>query len=350
MYKSNEKSWYFLEAIKKVIFNVTKIILDVPMKFSRWLDLRIAKKKVILIGVPTHGNLGDQAICLAEMEFLNYFFPEYKIIQIEEEERKEYIFRIKKYITTNDLIFLHGGGNFGDYYLENEELRRRVISQFKSNKIIFFPQTFDFFSETELEKSKDIYSAHNNLHIVLREKQSFEKCKRIFENNLYLCPDIVFFLDYKKQIVEKKKIILCLRRDFEKDINNEVIYEKLKGKDYLQTDTVVRVPVLGCLRKYFVSRKINQISTAKILITDRLHGMIFGFITNTETFVIRNFNHKITSTYETWLEFAGNIHLVTDTNQRKSLYYIYNKDKSNSLNIKLRETIIEIYKEILDCE
>lgn len=350
MRKNEEKKLNLKKKFKKLIFDGFKFFLDIPMKVFRWLHLRFYNNKIFLIGVPTHGNLGDQAIFLAEIEFLRYFFPNYKVIQLEEEEKNDYVLKIRKFIAPSDLIFLHGGGNFGDYYLENEELRRLIISEFKLNKIIFFPQTFDFSNRTELEKSKAIYLSHSNLHIVLREKKSFEECQSVFKNHLYLCPDIVFFLDNYTQRASNNKIILCLRRDFEKKIDDEMIISILKNKNYFVTDTVVSFPVLAGLRKYMVNKKLKQVASSTILVTDRLHGMIFGLISNTETYVFQNFNHKIISTYDTWLKSAENIHFVTNPNQIKEIHLPYEKERTCLLHIELRKKIIDTYKEIFSCE
>ena len=124
-------------------------------------------KKVVLMGVPHHNNLGDNAIALAEKEFIKDFFPEYDYYEISEETIDKCVYKVIDYIAKDSLIFLHGGGNFGDEYLYVEEGRRKVIELFPENTIILFPQTM-FFSETkqgkeELEKSKKIYSKHKKL-------------------------------------------------------------------------------------------------------------------------------------------------------------------------------------------
>ena len=115
-------------------------------------------KKVVLMGVPHHNNLGDNAIAFAEKEFIKEVLPEYNYYEISEETIDKCVYKVIDYIDQDSLIFLHGGGNFGDEYLYVEDGRRKVIELFPENTIILFPQTM-FFSETkqgkeELEKSK----------------------------------------------------------------------------------------------------------------------------------------------------------------------------------------------------
>ena len=124
-------------------------------------------KKVVLMGVPHHNNLGDNAIAYAEKKFIKDYLPEYDYYEISEETIDKCVYKVIDYIDKDSLIFLHGGGNFGDEYLYVEEGRRKVIELFPENTIILFPQTM-FFSETkqgkeELEKSKKIYSKHKKL-------------------------------------------------------------------------------------------------------------------------------------------------------------------------------------------
>ena len=46
---------------------------------------------------------------------------------------------------------------------------------------------------------------------------------------------------------------------------------------------------------------LDAFRKAEIVVTDRLHGMIFSAITGTPCVAFRNRNHKIKSTYDSWL-------------------------------------------------
>ena len=43
-------------------------------------------KKIVLIGIPTHGNIGDAAIVLAEDKFIQDNYPDYEYIKILDEK------------------------------------------------------------------------------------------------------------------------------------------------------------------------------------------------------------------------------------------------------------------------
>lgn len=270
-------------------------------------------KKLIIMGIPHHGNIGDNAIAIAEEELLSKHFPEYKIYYMQEKFLDVCAKKAKKYINDEDIILLHGGGNIGDTYARPETGRREVIKLFPNNKIIIFPQTA-YFSNTdegkrELELSKEIYNNHKNLIIMAREEKSYNFMKDHFYNaKIYLTPDIVMSL-YKGSNKKREGALLLFRTDKEKTLEDSNI-EKIKqivtekyGK-YNLTDMNLGsgiTNIAGKLRNSVLENKFNEFQTSKIAITDRLHGMIFAAITETPCVVFGNFNHKISESFK-WLE------------------------------------------------
>ena len=59
---------------------------------------------------------------------------------------------------------------------------------------------------------------------------------------------------------------------------------------------------------------LNEISQLDIVITDRLHGMIFCYITGTPCIAFDNDNHKISETYKKWLEETCNYIILLEDN------------------------------------
>lgn len=144
-------------------------------RLKLFLKITVKKKdkRLFLLQTPTHINIGDHFISVAEIQFLEENFPEYDLIEINEKSVQDFI-QFRKFISKNDIILLHGGGNLGDEYIHHEKLRRDIITLFSKNKIIILPQTI-FFSESEkgrkeLEESVKIYSLHKDLTICAREK------------------------------------------------------------------------------------------------------------------------------------------------------------------------------------
>ena len=266
------------------------------------------------MGIPQHANLGDSAIALAEEKLINAYFPKYKKYYMQEEYLDICCQKTKKYIDDEDIILLHGGGNIGDIYDRPERGRRKVIETYQNNKIIIFPQTA-YFSNTdkgkeELEVSKKIYNAHKNLVIMAREQKSYEFMKEHFYNaKVYLTPDIVMTLN-KSVNKPRKGALFIFRNDREKTINEqefEIIKETVSKffSDFKLSDmsaSITRIRnVAGEYRDILLTNKFNEFQTAELVITDRLHGMIFSAITETPCIVLESLTHKTVECFE-WLK------------------------------------------------
>lgn len=68
----------------------------------------------------------------------------------------------------------------------------------------------------------------------------------------------------------------------------------------------------------YLDELLNEVSCKRLMITDRLHGMIFAYITGTPAIVFSNSNHKVRECYE-WIKDSGYIFYMDcyDENQFK---------------------------------
>ena len=282
-------------------------------KYIKWLitnfKIIIKGNYFVLIGTPTHGNIGDQAIALSEYQFLHDLDEKKEILEIPS-ELVENIRFFKPYVG-NRIVLIHGGGFIGTLYLREEMMLRNVIEAFPKNKIIILPQTITF-SDDELgaitlEESKRIYSKHRNLFICAREKASYHFAKEEFsKNNVLLIPDMVLQMKYKQEKVNKNGALLCLRSDKEKNLTDENIgfieniVSKYFSNEYKHTDTFETPHIGKRERKSAVYAKIEEFSNAKLVITDRLHGMVLAAFAETPCIALGNTNGKVKGIYE-WI-------------------------------------------------
>lgn len=281
------------------------------------------KKKVFLVGTPEHTNIGDSAIVLAEIEFLKKCgFREKNIKEITVDSYYKYKKWILKCVKSENLICWHGGGNMGDQWLGEEKLRRQCIKIFQKNPIIIFPQTIYYTDtengEEEKRKSLSYYNKCRNLTIVARERKSFEIMKKLYSDvKILLTPDIVLSTtkkDYDVKQRERKNILLCFRSDPERSMSDE---ERKSVQDYLNeqqyqyilTDMHSKKSVTVANRKEIVQEKMNEFAGTKLVITDRLHAMIFAALTETPCIVFSNYNQKVSGTYE-WIKYLPYIRFV----------------------------------------
>lgn len=262
------------------------------------------------MSTPIHGNLGDQAIVYAEYKFLKQCGID-NIIEIDRYAYENCKNAIQRLVKKNDLIVVCGGGNMGSLWPEEDDIISEIVNTYKMNQIVVFPQTCYYDQSVEskkrLEKNHLIYSGCEGLTIALREEKSYFFFRENFPDiRCILVPDIVLSLESKMKKQKREDILLCFRNDIEKQMTGEVL-ENIKkvlesnSLSYRFTDTVVRKYIYRLNRKKSLNAKWREFETAKLVITDRLHGMIFSVITHTPCIAINNVNGKVGHVYSKWL-------------------------------------------------
>ena len=327
---------------------IKNIILDTKQGNSK------NKKNIYVLIEPEHDNIGDHAIAFAQQSFLYDNLKEYNKFFITENLFNNYFKYIQKIIKKDDYIFIHGGGNLGNQYIYHENSRRRIVENFPNNKIISFPQTIYFTPDqegkVELEKSKKIYSRHKDLTFIAREETSFDIMKKHFkDNNIILTPDIVLYLNNVEPREKRLGALICFRNDDETILNNN-IKENIKNtvKKYFNliktTDMRYGKQIPRVERYNVLSDKFKQFKTSELVITDRLHGMIFAAITGTPCIAISNYNHKVKETYK-WIDHLNYIKFVDNFNDiEKNINLLKSVENCNYDNEHFRD----LYKQILD--
>lgn len=272
-----------------------------------------------------YGNLGDVAITYAQKKFLKRQFPHNEVIEVPAAKTLTYLYSIKNQIRPDDIVTVVGGGNMGDLYFDIELFRLLVVKSFPKNRIILFPQTIDYSDSKEagvlLKLSKKIYGRHKSLTMLAREKVSYGKMKIYYPSvNVKLTPDIVMSLDEFSDKKRDNKVIFCLRNDKEKYADNDGSVKDLKsilkemGYEFKYRDTHIGGGRYSEEEKYVHLRNLwDEFSAAGLVVTDRLHGMIFAFITGTPALVLPNSNFKVESCYE-WIKECSYIRFLCINN------------------------------------
>ena len=273
---------------------------------------RQGKRNIYLIGIPDHANLGDHAIAEAEIELIDVKALGYDAlyeITIPEYDLHEAV--LKKYVNKEDIILLHGGGYMGVEWYHIELMLKAVVGNHPGNRIVMLPQTVHYedslIGNHELRIARKIYNRHKDFHLFAREQGSYDKMMEYFPScNVYLVPDMVLHMDGKRFERDRDGVLLCLRADPEKSLSDadvDRIYNAAKKESASVefTDTVLDREVDPSNRKDAVDAKLRQFSGAKLVITDRLHGMVFCAITGTPCIAFSNYNHKVSGVYE-WVK------------------------------------------------
>ncbi|WP_455717431.1 polysaccharide pyruvyl transferase family protein [Anaerosporobacter sp.] len=284
---------------------------------KKYSDIPSSPFTIYLIGTEDLNNLGDHHIAISQLEFLKKYFSDCTIIEIPISTFGSELRYLKHKIKPNDILFCTGGGNCGDAYANSESIRHSIIESFPNNKITIFPQTIDFSDtddgQTLLSKAKSIYSSPNVLFLT-REKTSYNFAKNNFKCTTLLYPDIVLFSNHCNIHNLRQNALLCMRSDKEKSIttDNELAIKtslKQRGYSYTYMDTTTAEDISINTRDEAINNIMKRLTSTKLVITDRLHGMVFSAITQTPCVVLSNYNHKVKGVYE-WIKDLNYIEFV----------------------------------------
>lgn len=293
---------------KITVSKINRFSKSIKKLFSIIKDTKKSKNNIFLLDTPSHPNLGDQAILLSEINLLKSVYNNKKIYIINHSQIKYLRVLLKMCIFKNDILFIHGGGFIGSLWPEEHNIFLFIINLFKNNKIIIFPQTV-YFYEDDIDLRNRFYQlirkVKNNTFMV-RDYNSFKiLTNRIPKESLRYTPDIVLtntlFPEKDLPVSRDKRVLLLFRKDLEKVSDNskvEILLNKLHiNFDY--SDTVLQDELFTEEKSHnYVAAKLKEMSKYSLVITDRLHGMIFSTITSTPCIAFDNVSHKVSQTYE----------------------------------------------------
>lgn len=346
-----------LEEIYKIMdvgniikFKIKSLFMEMKYKIEQ------PKKNIpsiYLFSVPTFGNIGDLAIAEAEIKYINDNFKNYHLIEIPDYATNKAIIKVKKSIQDKDIVMIHGGGNIGNLYPKAEKDRRRIIQSFIKNPILSLPQSIYFTNNTKGEKEKKrssiLYRNAKNLTFIARDKKAEQDLKQMGAKTI-ITPDIVFYLNKYISKEDRKGILFILRNDNEKLINEDFINKlisKLSPNHKCKiSDTQINKEFIDIEeRKQVISNKLDEYLKNKVVVTDRLHGMIFAYLTRTPCLVLNNNNGKIKDTYNTWLKDIDFIRFMSDQNIHQAISSI-----EELLNIQVNDVDFnnKLYAPIID--
>jgi pyruvyl transferase EpsI len=286
-------------------------------------DFSAEGPRLILALAADYANLGDVAITRALVSFAAQHFPSHQPYLLCAGHVFHDLRGVARAADKDDVVAIVGGGNMGDRYPDLEEARCHVVRAFHRNRVVSFPQSFDF-SDTPAGRravahSRAAYASHPRLQIFAREKESFRRMREAFPScQVDLAPDTVLSLDLAPSAPRNLPLLVCLRQDAESSLHADRragILDALCNfaSGTVVTDTVIPGPRLSFAKyEQHLDALWGDFARAKCVVTDRLHGFIFSVISRTPCVVIENNNHKIRSTWETWLSGLTSVRLLSD--------------------------------------
>ena len=308
------------------------------------------KKTVFIILTPEHGNLGDHAIAEGErriMTKLGLSYYEVSQSTLFEFENKE-----KLGLFNGSPITINGGGYLGTLWFNDERLVRKIVLSNPDSRILLFPNTVYYENDEngrrEYQTSRSIYHSHKALKIYAREKKSLDTLKDL-SPCCAIAPDMAMLLHADTPKASRAGCSLFLRQDKEKTRTEEdtkaivdSAIELFNGNVH-GYDTVLPYHIPLNRRQAELEKIFSVYRSSELVITDRLHGMIFGAITGTPCIVVNSKSHKVRGCYE-WLKHLDYIRMCDDVSNIKSIY----KDMPHGGQVYKNEALIPYYSELIN--
>lgn len=288
-------------------------------RLSRRLRPYRDRAKILYAITPHPGlsNVGDHTQAIAINRWLAEEFPATPVVEVDKTEVTDSLDIIESAVSPEDIIVLHSGGNMGDRGMYSESARRSIIETFPAHPIISLPQTI-YFSDTPegrrgLAKSAQIYNRHPTLLIMARDQVSYEFAQEHFPDcNPEIRPDFVLYLDDELSARTRwqersHRVLLCLRNDSESIVDAEDRESIADALPYAcdTYDTTIPRPIPRANRLTELHQTVDLFSSHALVITDRLHGMIFSVVTRTPCVALPTVDHKMHASYEWFTDVRG---------------------------------------------
>lgn len=317
---------------KTLIAQLTNIIDDTLH------PLLSGSENIALLDQPNHPNVGDSAIWLGEQKFLE----KHKIRTSYKCDFNIYNEDTLRNTIGNDVILIHGGGNFGNLYKHHHDFRLNVISAFPRHRIIQMPQSIHFSSQEETVKTAAVISQHSDFHLLCRDQHSYDFSQQHFNCNVYLCPDMAFYIGpITCPASPEHKTGFLSRTDSEapktKQASNPSDYVEF---DWLEDDNSLIIKLNSLMTRQYVrhpsalkhfhkiiektynklalarfNRGIRQLCKSEVILTNRLHGHILCLLLGKEHLFLDNSYGKLSRFYNLWTKESDIATYCTDMNE-----------------------------------
>lgn len=295
-----------------------------PTQDAEFEALR-GKPKVVVGLAGFYQNLGDLALTLAQVRFIEATLPGHSIVMLPSNHTYTRSRALERVLAPGDVITLIGGGNMSDLYESLEDCRLHLVRRFPDVPIVAFPQTIAF-SETPdgrraLARSRRTYRRHPRLHMFARETESARVMATEFVGpQVSLCPDSVLSMAHVPVVeppAHREGAFLVMRSDEEVGIADDARKQIVSTVKERFARTTVRdtvdVALEDCTPERYESalRQFwERMSTHEVVVTDRLHAMIFAALTRTPCIALPTHNHKLTGVHAAWLSNVPWIRLL----------------------------------------
>jgi pyruvyl transferase EpsO len=275
-----------------------------------------------LLGYPDHANVGDSAIWIGELRLLRRILgrsPSYVC------DSGSYSRDALARSLPRGPILISGGGNFGDLWTAEQELRERALRDFPDRPIVQLPQSMQFTSAARLDRARAVVDAHPSLTLLARDSRSLDAMRCAFRARSLLCPDAAFGLGVLDRTTPASREIVWQSREDLEALEPPYRGSVLEPGDWLAEHPTAAqraarlalrasarlaggfgpaaafVPALcGTAARQRVSRGCAWLCAGRLVVTNRLHGHILCLLLGIPHFISDNRYGKLRAFFDDW--------------------------------------------------
>lgn len=307
-----------------------------------------ANAPVALLDFPWHSNPGDAAIWKGQTLALTTLGHRLAYTATNGNFDRN---RLDRLLPDDGVVLLHGGGNFGDLWPNIHAHRESIIHNLRDRTIVQLPQTVHFDDETAGDESLARLAAHPNLTVMARDARSLDRLRQAGISAL-LSRDATSALwptlPITHQSAGSDRLLFLLRSDRERrhpipsnliseardwpdlgltldvtDLHTRVVNRGLTFIDRTQQRSGRALPA-SCRARITQQRlqtnrlfdaATNIILAHDVIVTDRLHAMLFGLAYGRPVVVIESGYGKLDSYIDTFLKEEPLLHRLSSFDQ-----------------------------------
>ncbi|MDR7420599.1 MAG: polysaccharide pyruvyl transferase family protein [Armatimonadota bacterium] len=224
-------------------------------------------------------------------------------------------------------IVFTGGGNLGDVWPRHQAFREAVVGAFPRNRIVQMPQHVWFRDPEHLARAREVFNAHRDLIVLVRDARSEALCRQALATDVRLCPDMALALgDVPRARAATRSIVWLARTDRETAWPNlraaVGAHRRVDWRDGPDSSVVRllgalvtaagrwgraspgrgRLWLYDALARRRVAHGVAMLSAGSVVVTDRFHAFILCLLLGIPHVLVDTQFGKLRAFYETWVQ------------------------------------------------
>lgn len=273
------------------------------------------KQQFALLDIPEYNNIGDSAIYTGELAFFDSHVGHRPNVVSTWAADMGWL---ERQLPSEGPIFLQGGGNFGDLWMNHQRFRHAVLRHFPNRKIVQLPQSIHYRDPAGIAETARLIAAHGNFILLVRDQPSYDLARQHFDCSVELCPDAAMMLwELDPKVAPQTDLLVLLRNDLEavRDDAHDWLKSHYPTQDWVDVN-VWTLPIramwklvrslpdnrLGMIWREAMYRHqarmrvmagAQQLAQGRRIVTDRLHMHIISTLIRRPHVVLDNSYGKI---------------------------------------------------------